>query len=118
MYVNGRQVPSEGLSLSMAGAKTCTLAHQTLYSGLRNRHRNTGIHITPAQFMKGSYMLVFDLMPDSSAWDGHTRLPENGIIRIELKSDGFLSEAATVLLYQEVEASIQIDRFRNVTTDF
>ena len=63
MYVNGRQVPSEGLSLNTSVAKICTMAYQTFFSGLGIHHGNTGIHITPAQFMKGSFMLVFDLSP-------------------------------------------------------
>jgi hypothetical protein len=34
------------------------------YNDIRIHHGNTGIEITPAQFMKGSFMLVFDLTPD------------------------------------------------------
>jgi hypothetical protein len=48
MYVNGLQVPSEGLSLNTADAKNCTMAYQTLFSGLGIHHVNTGIQITPA----------------------------------------------------------------------
>jgi hypothetical protein len=58
MYVNGRQVASEGLSLNTADSKTCTMAYQTLFSGLEIHHCNTGTQITPVQFMKGSFMLI------------------------------------------------------------
>jgi hypothetical protein len=68
--------------------------------------------------MKGSFILVFDLTRVGCASDGHTSLPENGIIRIELKFFEALAEAVTILLYPEFDASIQIDRLRNVTTDF
>lgn len=60
-------------------------------------------------------MLVFHLTPDSCAADGHTSLSENGGIRIELKLDEALTKAVTILLYQEFDASVQIDRLRNVT---
>ena len=53
MYVNGRQVHSEGLSLNTADVNTCTMAYQTLFRGLGIHHGNTGIQITPTQFMKG-----------------------------------------------------------------
>jgi hypothetical protein len=118
MYVNGRQLPSEGLSLNTASEKTCTMAYQTLFNGLGIHNGNKGIQITPTQFIKGSFMLVFDLTPDGCASDGHTSLPDNGNIRIELKFDEALAEAVTILLYQEFDASIQIDRLRNVTVGF
>jgi hypothetical protein len=93
------------------------MAYQTLFSGLGIHHGNTGIQITPAQFMKGSFMLIFDLTPDGCASDGHTSLSDNGNIRIELKFDEALVDAMTILLDQEFDASIQIDRLRNVLTD-
>jgi hypothetical protein len=58
-----------------------------------------------------------DLTPDGCASDGHTSLSDNGSIRIELKFDENLAEAVTILLYQEFDSSIKIDRLRNVTTD-
>jgi hypothetical protein len=60
-------------------------------------------------------MLVFDLSPDGGASDGHISLPENGSIRIELELDEALTEAVTIVLYQTFDASIKIDRLRNVT---
>jgi hypothetical protein len=116
MYVNGRQVTSEGLYLNTAGAKTCTTAYQTLFTSL-GIHHNTSIQITPTQFIKGSFMLIFDLTPDGCASDGHSCFPDNGNIRIELKFYEALTEAITILLYEEFDASIQIDRLRNVLTD-
>jgi hypothetical protein len=63
-------------------------------------------------------MLIFDLTPDGCASDGHTSLPDNGNSRIELKFDAALAEAITILVYQEFDASIQIDRLRNILTNF
>jgi hypothetical protein len=99
-------------------AKPFTMAYQTLFSGLGIHHRNQGTQITPTQFMKGSLMLVIDITHDNCASDGHTSLPDNGSILIEFKFDESLAEAVTNLLYQEFNASFQIDRLRKVTTDF
>ena len=118
IYVNSWQVLSEGLSLNTTNAKTCTMAYQTLFSGLGIHQVNTGIQITPTQFMKFSFMLIFDLTPDGCALDSHISLHDTGNIRIELKFEEALAEAVTILLYQEFDASIQIDRLRNVLTDF
>jgi len=38
MYVNGRQVTSESLSLYTACAEMCTMAYQTVFSGLDIHH--------------------------------------------------------------------------------
>lgn len=108
MYVNGRQAPSESLSLNKATPRTCTIAYQTLFSGLWIHHCITGIQIPPVQFMKGSYVLVFDLTPDGCFSDGQTKVPCNGNIHIELKFEA-TDEAATILLFQEYDTSIQID---------
>jgi hypothetical protein len=117
-FHDGQQVPSEGLSLNTASAKTCTTVYQSLVSGLGTHHDNAGIQITPTQFMKGSFMLIFDLTPDGCASVGHTHLPDNGNIRIELKFFEALAGAITILLYQEFDASIQIDILRNILIDF
>jgi len=67
MYVNGRQVPSESLTLYLGGEKIYTMAYQTLFSRLCLHNCNTWIQITPAQFMKESFMLAFDLTSDGCA---------------------------------------------------
>jgi 6-phosphogluconolactonase/glucosamine-6-phosphate isomerase/deaminase len=86
--MDGRHVPSEGLSLNTADEKTCTMTYQTLFRGLGIDDGNTGIYITPTQFMKGSFMLIFDLTLDGCASDGHTSLLDNGNTRIELIRQG------------------------------
>ena len=118
MYVNGVQVPSGGLSLNTSHEKSTTLAYQTLFNGSGIHHSNSGLQITHDLFINGYFMLVFDLTPDGSASDGHVSLPENGNIRIELKFDSALTDAITCLLYLEYDGSVQIDKLRNVTTDF
>jgi uncharacterized membrane protein len=67
MYVNGREVPSEGMSLNTADSKTCTMDFQALFSGLGIHHGNTGIQMTTSQFMKESFTLIFDHHPSQMA---------------------------------------------------
>jgi hypothetical protein len=56
-----------------------------LFSGLGKHNGNTGIQITPVQFMRGSFTIIFDLTPDCCASVGHIVLPGNGNIHIDLK---------------------------------
>ena len=43
------------------------MAYQTLFNRFEVNHGNTCIQITPAQFMKGSFMLAFDITSDDCA---------------------------------------------------
>ena len=47
MYVNGKQIPSEGLSLDMSHEKTTVMGYRTLFEGSVIHHSNTGFQITP-----------------------------------------------------------------------
>ena len=62
-----------------------------------------------AQFTKGSFIIIFDLMLDDCAWDGHTSLSHNGNIHIEPKFDEALVEAVTIFLYLEFDAFIELE---------
>ena len=84
---------TKDLFLNTGRVKTCTMSYQTLFSGLVTHHENRGIQITPIQFMKGSFMFIFDLTRDGCVSDGHSSLPDNGNIRIEFKFEEALAEA-------------------------
>lgn len=110
MYVNGKQIPFEGLTMDTGHEKTTVLGYRTLFEGPDIHHSNTGLQITHDIFITGYFVLLFDVTPDQSPSDGHTSLPENGNIRIELKFDAALATAITRLLYLEHDGNIQIDK--------
>ena len=94
------------------------MAYQTLFSESGIHHGNSGIQINHDMFIKGYFMLLFDLTPASTVSEGHTSISENGSIRIDVKFESALTAAITCLLYLEYDANIQIDSLRNVITDF
>ena len=67
MYVGGKQIPSEGLSLDMSNEKTSVKGYRTLFEGSGIHQSNSGLQITPAMYTNGFFMLVFDLTPDFAA---------------------------------------------------
>jgi len=69
-------------------------------------------------YIKGFFMLLFDLTPDHGASEGHTSYPDNGNIRVELKFAKPLPEAITCIFYLEYDNSVRIDNSRTVSTDF
>ena len=118
MYVNGRRVPSEALSLDMDHEKTSVMGYRTLFEGYGFHHSNTGLQITHDMYTNVYFMLLFDLTADLAASETHTSLPENGNIRIELQFSRPLPEAITCMLYLEYDSTVLINFSRKVTTDF
>jgi len=118
MYVKGRQIPSESLSLNMDHEKTSVKEYATLFEGIGIHHSNSGLQITHDMYINGFFMIVYDLALDLAASEGHASPPTNGDIRIDLKFAKALPEGVTCLLYLEYDNSVRIDLARNVTTDF
>jgi len=61
------------------------MGYRTLFEVSCIHHSNSGLQITPDNYINGFFMLVFDLTPDLAATEGHTSDPVNGHIRLEIK---------------------------------
>jgi len=94
------------------------MGYRTLFEGSGIHHSNTGLQITPAKYINGYFMLVFDLTPDLAASEGHISDPAHGDIHIEIKFEKQLPDPLVCLLYLEYDSTILIDALRQVTTDF
>jgi len=99
--VNGRQIPTEGLSQGMDHKKTSVIGYRTFFEVLGIHHSNSGLQITHDMYISGYFMLLFDLTPDREASEGHTSHPDNGNIRVELKFSKTLPERITCIFYLE-----------------
>jgi hypothetical protein len=117
MYLNGRQIPSESLSLDMCHEETSLRGYATLFEGIGIHRPNSGLQITH-MYINGFFMIVYDLTPDLAASEGHASPYIGGDIRLDLKFAKALPEAVTCLLYLEYDNSVRINLARNVTTDF
>ena len=85
LYVNGKQIPSEGLSLGMDHEKTSVMGYRTLFEGSGIHHSNAGLQITHDMYIAGYFILLFDITPDLSASEVHTSHMESNNITLELK---------------------------------
>jgi hypothetical protein len=73
MYVNGRQIPSDSLSLDINREKTSVKGYATLFEGTGIHHSNSGFQIT-RMYINGFFVIVYDLTPDLSASEGQTNV--------------------------------------------
>ena len=98
-YVSGRQIPPQGVKLLMDSEKTSVRGYRTLFEESGIHHLNSGLQITPAKYINGFFMLVFDLTPDLATSEGHTSDPTSGHIRLDTKFGKDLPDPISVLLY-------------------
>jgi len=75
LYVNGKRVPIEVLSLDMDYKKTFVMGYRTLFEGSGIHHTNSELQITHDIYMNVYFMLLFDLTPDQRTSEaiGHAR---------------------------------------------
>jgi hypothetical protein len=118
MYVNGKQIPSESVSLNTGHEKTSVRGYATLFEGSGIHHSNSGLQITHDMYINDFFMLLYDLTPDLAESEGHVSAPTSGGIRTDLKFGTAPPEAITCLLYLEYDNSVRIDLTGNVSTDF
>jgi hypothetical protein len=118
MYVNGKQLPSEGLSTNFGHAKTAVMGYRTIFKGSGIHHSDASNQITLDMFVNGYFMLLFDLTPDQAASEGHMSHASNGHIRLDLKFAEALPEALNILLYLEYESSVRVNPDRTVAIDY
>jgi hypothetical protein len=118
MYVNGKQIPSEGLSANFGHEKTSVMAYRILFTGSGIHQSNTGHQIPHDMYINGFFMHLFDLTPDHAASEGHMSKTDNGHIRLEFKFSEPLPEALTCLLYLEFDSTLRISALKQVTIDY
>jgi hypothetical protein len=103
MHVNGKPIPSEGLTLGMGHEKTSVMGYMTLFEGSGIHHSNFRLQVTHDMYIAGYFMLLFHLTPDRAASESHSSHPDNGNIRIEARFAKELPDAVTCLLYLEYD---------------
>jgi len=74
LFVNGKQFPSEGLSLGMEHEKISVKGYRAILEGSGLHHSNSGLNITHDMYVAGIFMLVFDLTPELAASEGHIQI--------------------------------------------
>ena len=97
---------------------TAVMGYRSLFEGSGIHHSNTELQITPAKYINGYFMLVFDLTPELAASEGHISYPAHGNVRIEMKFGKALPDPLVCLLYLEFDSAVLIDSMCQVSTDF
>ena len=116
LYLDGKQIPGKPLTPNYEQHQYVRSFFSLMTStGLVNR--DAGSYLELRDFESGYAIYSFDLSP--SLLDGDQfELVKSGALRLELKFSQALPEPVMVIVYGEMDSMIEIDRSRQVLTDF
>ena len=117
LYIDGKQVPSKPLQPNYEQRQYARSFFSLMTAtGLANK--DVGSYIESRDFPLGYTLYAVDLTP--SLLDGNDlfELVKSGALRLELKFAQALTEPVMVVVYAELDSVIEIDRSRQILTDF
>ncbi|GBM33679.1 hypothetical protein AVEN_203713-1 [Araneus ventricosus] len=110
---NGVQIPMSEYTPSYKN-NLYARNYLSLFTDLAQHNTN----ITLEENKNNTCLYVFDLTQDYSASDPFNNIARSGDISIHLKFDENLPETFTLLVYMEMQSLIEIDKSRNIFTDY
>ncbi|GFV05402.1 uncharacterized protein F54H12.2 [Trichonephila clavipes] len=93
-------------------------SYLSLFTDLNRFHNSQNINITYGEYSKGYTMYAIDLTPDMAGGETHMSINRTGNIAIDIKFGVPLPETVSLIAYAEYRNTIEIDKARNVFTDF
>lgn len=93
-------------------------AYNSLFEGSNINHADIGNNISRTAYPQGFGLIAVDLTPDLCASSGHISLARTGSLRIEVRFNNALANAVTAVIFSEFACSIEVDKNRNVVTDY
>lgn len=118
LYMNGVQVPNDPIEMDFTSGTNYARAYSTIFSANGILHTSQGNLISKEMFKSGYFMLAFDLTPDASSSESCMSLTNQGNLRLEARFAAALTSTITCLLYLEYDASLEIDKNRNIITNY
>lgn len=120
LYVDGTQIPTNPLQSDYSSThKNYISSYQTIFSGTGVHFLIENYHISPGNYSYGYCLIAFDFTPSMAAnMKRHWNLIENGCLPIEIRVEEALQETVNYIVYAEFDNSIEINKTRNVITDY
>lgn len=116
--VNGEAFPAIPMTPNF-GKKHVKREYQQLFSSMEQSPTRPTLTITPDEFMSGYSIFAWNFSPDySDGCSSHWNMVKRGSCRVELKFETPLAGVITILFIAEFDNVIEIDKDRNVSTDF
>lgn len=117
LFVNGTPIPNESLVTDFSSGNQFARAYATIFSATGILHSTQGNLVCSDQFKENTFLIASDLTPDLSGLDSMSSLLNQGNIRIEARFDKPLNSTITCLVFLEYDATLEIDKNRNIILD-
>ena len=117
LYVDGQQIPAKPLQPNFA-EHIYTRSYSNLFISTGQSYQDEGNDISWTDYPQGYTLYAFDLTPDLSEGGSHFNLVKQGNVRLEMRFAKSLPHTINVIVYAEFENVVQVDRARNVLSDF
>ena len=117
LYLDGKQIPSKPLTPNYPGGHFI-LAYYSLMTATGLANRDAGSFIERRDFPYGYTLYAFDLTPSLLDENELFELVKSRALRLEMKFEHVLTESVMVIVWAELDSIIEIDRSRQVLTDF
>ena len=117
LYLDGKQIPAKALTPDFDRHLYVRSYHSLILATVLV-NRDNGSAIDYRDFETGYGLFAFDLTPSLIDGDQQFELVKSGALRLELKFSQALAQPVHVLVYGELDSMIEIDRSRQVLTDF
>jgi hypothetical protein len=114
--VNNTDVPFSPVEMDFAN-NLYLRAYYTQFTGIDKAPLDFGNSISKDDFSKGYSVFAFDLTPDMCNGE-HINLVKKGTLSMTFKFSKPLDAPLSLVLYFEYENIIEINRSRNIITDF
>lgn len=119
-YVDGVQYPTKAYQPNYK-RKLYNREYEGLFKALNQNMSDSTINLNRFDYIKGNTVYGFNFAPDLSngfGCEGHLNPIKRGSLRIQMQFREPLPDTINVLVYCEYDNLIQIDRDRNITTDY
>ena len=116
LYLDGQQIPTKALKPDFENG-VYARSYFSLFAGTGGAWKDYGNHITYEDYKKGYTMFCFDLSPSMADGD-RVELLKSGSLRLEVGFAKPLPDPVHIIVYGELDGTIEIDRARQVITDF
>lgn len=117
LYVNGIPIPTAAIITDFSNNGEYARAYASIFSTTGLLHSSHGNLITKNMFSHGYFMIAYDLTADLASTNACSSLLDRGNIRLDLRFETALANTTTCLIYAEYDATLEIDKDRNIILD-
>ena len=117
LQLGSRSIPITPITPDYAN-NLCIQAYFQLFAGTGIHYQDTGNGISRDEFHKGYTLYAFNLSSNIDCNDGTWELVHDSNVTLKVGFSEALASAITCIVYAEFDSLIQIDKHRNIYTDF